>query len=370
MQLTCRTMVYACLIAMACMVSPLRAAEDEVAGGEQEMRPTRLGLQMTPRIARGFARHWLVEVFDSDSGLADEQRSRIADAAARRIMDANRQHGQAGQAFFENLCESMLLYHGRYTPELAAELAKHADPMIPVFRQLFQDVADDARPMLDPGQLEHLQAEIEKQTRMLDQFEAKMKRWAKGEMEDGEDIEDLFDDLEPPETDDTTDEGETDEETKQRREALKRAKRSAGWEMRRFGPKEWARFLFGAQYFFQFDEEQIAKGKALLDDYRGRAKEIMTEEWKRRVRRNRIQYHLRWRIRELANGPWMYHLEREYERDAAQIREMGHEFRKEVLALATDEQREAALAKIREQVERHGMTLEPMDEAILGLKLE
>jgi len=260
----------------------------------------------------------------------------------------------------------MILSQGKLTPELARDFAKRAKPMIPVFRDLLEGVAKDARPVLDAEQARQMQREIEKQLGMLEKFEARMKRWADGDVK--EKGEDPFDDLEPTEKDDEADGEEVDKETKQRRQALKHARRSAKWELRRIGPSEWSRFLIGAQYFLRFDDEQVAKAEALLEDYRGRAEAIMTDEWKQRLRRNRIRHQLRWQVRELADGPWMYHLTREYEELAGPIRKMGWDFRKEVLALAADEQREAALARIREQVEKHGLTMEPMDAEILGLK--
>jgi hypothetical protein len=69
-------------------------------------------------------------------------------------------------------------------------------------------------------------------------------------------------------------------------------------------------------------------------------------------------------------APWQYHLDSEYERAVAPVEEMGRKLREAVFALATGEQRQAALARLGKSVEKHGMTVEASDARMLRLVQE
>jgi len=150
-----------------------------------------------------------------------------------------------------------------------------------------------------------------------------------------------------------------------RNPALENAERFANWQLEQIGPAQWAAFLAGVKYFFKFDEQQSARGRELLEDYRRQAKVVMTDDWNRRVRRNRVQLNLLgWHMRDQPVRPWRHHLERKYEETIKPIKELGRAFRAKVLALATDEQREAALGEVREKAQEHGMTAEEADAGL------
>ena len=146
----------------AAAATPAGGAEGDAPRDQEVMRPTELGLRMTPRVARGLARNWVCELagmkmFGSGEDekkidLTDEQRSRMADAAARRLMQMAHENGKAGQQFLEGLFESMLLSgDDKIRREHATEFAKRAQPMVPLAREFMKGFSEDCRPMLRPA---------------------------------------------------------------------------------------------------------------------------------------------------------------------------------------------------------------------------
>ena len=185
-----------------------------------------------------------------------------------------------------------------------------------------------------------------------------MDRWVEGKMEKGEQP---FDNLEQE------DNPEEDQREPPKSKEMRKAEGTAAWEVRRLGPDEWKQFLNRARNFLNLDEEQYAKGQKLLKEYRDRAESLMTDEWKEQIRKNRIKHHFRRELKDQSIAPWIYHLDREYNELAKPVKELGSTFRREVMALATDQQRQDALAELQEFADKHGMTPDEMDSQTLHL---
>lgn len=382
---TSRRFVLACgMVLPAWLAGPglLVAQTPEPTEQAETMTPTKLGLRMTPRIARGMARNWIAEMtghkmwFQGEGKkieLSDEERSRLADAATRRIMRMSHEHAEQGQQFLETLIEAMVLGEGEVQPEHAAEFARRAKPLIPLSREFIEGFNDDCREVLGPEKMAELQEKIDLEKQKIDRFEERMKKWQAGEVAEGG--ENPFEDLEEPqETNasgaDGEEETEEEKQARENREARAQAERSARWQIREVGPARWARTLRMIQHFYKLEPEQVAEAEAILEKYRAQAEPIMTTAWEDKLFRNRVKHSLLWRLDELRDGPWEYHLRVEHEELTRPLQELGDAFESEVLALVTDEQRLAALERVRERAAKHGLTMTEADVRMLGLMVQ
>ena len=352
------TLVMAALVPSMITV-PLPAAELDAAEDEALMKPTRAGLRLTPALARGLAKYYVRDEVDSVISLQPGQKSRLSEAIARRMMRLAHENGPTIQAAGEHGLGLILEADNRFNPETGQAFAKHARPMLPVVREFLAGVADEAHSILTPEQFDQIQAKLNRESKELDRFDNKMKRWADGGAKKRENL----DDFEPE--DGPKPEREPDDPSHGR---LQQAERWARWRLKRFGPPEWKRYVVGAKYFFKFDDEQSAEADQLLESATAEARAIMTPEWKNRWIRNRILDGFHHHLDNVPTAPWRFHLNRERDKLTEPIEELGRKLREEVFALVASEQREAAMARLRTMAERHGMIVEESDTRVLGLE--
>jgi len=329
------------------------AQPEALSTDDEVMQPTKHGFRLTPEMARVLSRVAFRNDEDTkELGLTPEQEGQLADAMARRLIQLGHSHGKHLQPFLECFIESMIIHQGKFPVDDAQRFGELAGPVMPGVKELMNGLSEDARDILDADQFADFDKDIREGSQGIERFENKMKRWAEGRANDGED----FDHYEPEDG-----EAPESEPKEPKNKKVRHAEAMAQWEINRAGSWKWRRFLNGVKYFFKFDDEQVEKAEKLLADHRRRADAVMTETWKKKVRVNRTQYHLhRSLVDDMPVEPWLYHLEREYEEARAPIKELGQAFREAVLALVTDEQREAALAGIRERAARHGLAAETL----------
>lgn len=346
-------------------VSGYRAiAQDEAPPVDDEvMQPTKRGFRLTPEMARMICSMPFKHDRPMDEmGLTLEQESQLSEVMARRMMQLGHGYGEHLQPSIEYFIESMIAHQSTFPVDVAQRFGELAGPVIPGVRELLNGVREDSREILDADQFTKFDKDMQRAIHEIGRFENKMNRWAEGRANDQESLDHYeSEDGEPPEG----------EDEKPKNPHMQRAEAMARWETNRSGLWEWRRFLNGVKYFFKFDEAQTAKAEKLLSDYRKRADEVMTDEWKKATRLNRIKYHLRHRLGDMKRGPWLYRLETEYEEALVPIKELGQAFRGDLLALVTDEQREAALAGVRERGLAHGLpeeTLKALEAPLIELK--
>ncbi len=334
---------------------------------ETLMQPTRLGLRLTPEMARGGARIWVENGLRGSLDLDEQQCTRMAELISRRVMEMGHQNTPQLQGFSECIFESMIAMGpggGQWDAEKGRRFAERAEPLIPELRHFFDGLVEDFGPVLDDRQLERFLGKVDWVKSDLDGFEARMERWRKGEIKEGEhpfsgsreNRNEL--DAQDPET----------VRREQRERTLRRAERQLERTLMDYGPQAWEQFFDGARDFFKFDEKQTTEGRRVLADYAARYREMMTDELKERIRRNRVMYFANNRFRDQPYAPWFHHLERDFDEMIQPVSDMGKECIDAILALVTPEQRRAAMKTVQNAAAEHGLSPDEIDAEALGME--
>jgi len=327
---------------------------------KEVMRPTRHGFRLTPGMARWGARQWIREEMKG-LDLSASQADALADRVARQAMRFAHQHSRDGRELLEMWLEAQFAQQaGRFTPERKKVFGRRLAEMVPALREFFKDISADARPLLTDAQWEKWKEDLADELRDLYRLEADARRWAEGGAEEDEKIEDLGE-KKGAKRDTSSGQGER-KKIRPIDRARRRARRDVEWLIE----DDCGRFLENAARFFKFDERQTARGRRLLADYRAKKKAIQTAQWRTALMRNRVKFYLRWFDPIEHIGPWEHLLETEYQALLQPWRDLQSEFKSAVIALATPEQRKAALAEVRERALEHGLTQAEVDALLAG----
>ncbi len=332
---------------------PLPAAAPKP--GEEVMRPTKLGMRLTPQMVRGFTRIFVGEELKERLDLSEQQQRQITDITSRQSMELARQRQGEIQPLLESLFEGMIAGEGRMTPEQNVEFAKKVQPLVPAARQYYEEFEANAGEVLEPEQRARLHEFIEDSRKDFDRFAKRMEAWASGE-ETPSERTNPFD--EPRNR--TPDGAEPDAQSEEtiRRENMRNARRVSRWQMRSaLLVNEWPRFLAEVGELFGFDDAQKAAGEHLRSTFQSQADEIMTDAWKSRLRSIHTQRYFRWMVQnEVKVEVWLYHLQRQEDELLAPIKDLDRAFRESVLALSTAAQRTAAAEKTLADLRERGLT--------------
>lgn len=332
--------------------------------GEEVMRPSESSLRMTPNLARSLSR-MLVAQLAENNPLTPDQKSELQTAFAKRIMESARANEEIAQAAIEHILETAMqkeMARHEFTADDAREFGRRIGPGIAPFKGLIRGMAEDCNTIaVDPKQQESVREELEDALKELDKIEERMNRWANGEYKRGEDPFDNYAGTQPA----------AKSEEKPGNPEMRFAEQRAENIMRSLEPVMWERFVIVITRFFNFDKEQSDRARQILADYKARAETIMTPEWKQQIRENRRKQYFRDAMSRKQNvAPWSFHLQYEYNKAMKPLVTMGDEFRKEILALVTSEQRDTAFAGIRQRAGAHGLDLESSELALFGLSTE
>lgn len=353
MKASARWMILAGFVLTATALAEAQTTETRPAPGEEVMRPTQRGLRLSPAMATAMCRLVLRNDLAKDLELSDEQERQIADASARRLMTIAHRDGREGGPAVEFFTEVMITGDGKVRPEYAREFGEKMQPLMHAGREMLDGFVDDARPVVNDDQLQKLERSIANHRKLLDRLDKRLAEYREQGLEKPDSI---FDDLEKPED-------QVGQEPADQR--IVNARRSADWDLKRGTSWEWSQFLTGAGLAFNFDAEQTAKGQALLAEYRQKADAIRTDEWRARLTKNRTLYFLQWEVRDVVEGPWLRRLEKEYDDAMRPVKELGLRFQRDVLALATPQQRAEAVEAARLLAEKNGYEASSADLAML-----
>ncbi len=327
---------------------------------EDVMHPTKSGLPFSESLARAFALGWISQNLGDRVDLTPEQLSQFSTRIAERAVRAARENPEVTRDALEGLFESVIVRgpRERVDPDIARKTSERMRPVIEQWHELLDGIARDGEATLAPDQQEEVRKAVERRHRRLDNLDEMMQRWSNGEFRDTDRIDRLLD----PHVSD--DEIEVPQSAPAHPE-YRRARRRVGWQMQRIGPAAWLQFLTVVKSSFHFDAEQTAKADRLYADYKAKAEAIMTRPWREALRDNRTRSELRWSLKDLPGGPWLFHLEQEYKTMIAPIEAMKAQFQKDLLALVTDAQRAAFLDELKERVAAHGLVMQDADRAAL-----
>ena len=332
---------------------------------EDVMRPTRHGFRLTPGTVKLGTRVWLQDGPFSDVGFDERQQADLSQKFSRRVMEAANRYGEPVRDFLESYIESSLGDGKNMAADAKQRFGQQGADLVPAMRDLIKDFARDTRPLLTDKQWETFKNDLRREFQNLDRMEKKLKRWSAGGARENE-SPDVLEDMDEEQTNPDANSANPNAPPRATG-ALRDARRQADSDMRRMGYVGWKEFLMSAKAFFKFDDAQMARGEQLLAEYGRRAETIMTPQWRQKVRENRIKNNLRRSLNLEGLQPWVFHLESETKELMAPLKELENEFCDQVIALARPEQRDAAVAGLREGAAQHGLQFTELDTEILRM---
>ena len=322
------------------------------------MRPTTTGFRITPDLVRFGTRQW-VEELTSNLDLTEAQAEALTGRVADQVMKFAHDHAADGHLLLETLLEAQFaedlnrFSHPRESgADRRQELGRQLSEMTPALRELFRHVSAQARPVLNDAQWDQWREDLAEELGKLHRLEANARRWAEGNAREGERIGDL--DKDPNAEDGTGPQARRSE--RRQTDPLQRARRNARREVDRALNDDGRDFLNNTREFFGFDESQTAEARQLLAEYQADAEAIKTPEFREALMRNRVKFYLRWYRPVPQPEVWEHFIDTEYKTLFEPWKELSDRFKSSVIALATIEQREAALAEVRRLVLDQGLS--------------
>lgn len=341
------------------------AADRNEAPGEEVMRPTRYGLTASEQWLEPLMGMMIEERAWGDGlELSDEAKDRLAGAMTRRGMEFNRTHGRDMQDFLEFAVQAAFEHDGprNFDSRTGQEFARRFLPVAGPMRDFVDGTIADGREFLSPEEAQDLERAFGRFRHMIDVVEKRMKRWADGSVDDhGNPFRiDAADRIQ------RTPEEEARED---RRLQARRTRARSERELREFSPETWPEFIRSCTRYFGFDDKQRGQAEALRVEYAEHVRSGATPEWRSKAVENRIQRAvLAEGARDEPVGPWLFRLDQQFKALTGPVQELDGAFRKAVIALATPEQRRAALEKTTAAARRHGLSEKDMApvEAVLA----
>lgn len=356
------------VFAIGFMASPALHAQDAPATGEETagkeegaasrfMKPTSLGLRMTPEIAQAMSKK-IVQNMTEEYELDPDQAASIDLVFRERLMRFSHENEKTGQQMIEFMMATMIENDGRFPKEKAQEFAKMAKPLLPNLKQLISDIGADVGKEMSISQRIKFTGDMTKAAAGVTIFETRMKRWEEGTV--GENANPFWD---PSEKDPSAVQSDTPKDDPNEHPEMKRARldveRWSIWEINI--NDEWPEYLKRATEYYQFDEKQITAADAVLKQCQERATALKSSEWLDRIKKNRIARRLTRRSRgEMREGPMAFALDQEYEKLRKPLVELDAEFKRRIDQLPDSKQRATAKEAARRMLSDRGMQEPPI----------
>lgn len=332
--------------------------------GPEVMRPTEHGFKFSPRWFELIGKHSAAQM-EKQLKLNPEQKARFQDLIVQGSSDLQRRRGRELATAFEHLLEGNIEHSREMSPESARQLSDKLRPALPVVTEYMDNLERGAREFLDDSQFEEFNKSMGESRELVKRMEKRLDSWDRGEVGKGGMLHQLFE-KEEPQDKKAVDKQEA-ESKPARSDALIRAEQRYDRALREWGPESWRLVLMRCRQVFGYSPEQYRRGEEILEEYRKQADEIMTPEWRRLVRVNRMKTHAKKVVQNEPLEPWLYHLDRDFEEMVKPIKELGRACRAEIIGLATDEQRAAVLTQLRKFGAEHGMAVQDMTPEFLHL---
>lgn len=291
--------------------------------------PTERGIRMTPGMARAIGKSFSREVL-RHYGLDETAQSKAADLIARRVMEATRAHDEQAQAFAEYAIEALISGDGRFTADSSKRWAELSNDLLPAFRQLATDIAQDVRPLVPADKKMKFNGDLIKFSLAIDAYDQQMQRWAKGEFKEHENPFSEAERASRGEDPNASNDPEGD--------ARRAAESMLEWETTR----SWRHYVDRAISYYKLDDAQKRAAEAVLAEMEQRSQQTMDANWREKYLANRTKQQLSWRGGNLWFTPWMWRIEREADRLLRPINDLKWELFERIEEIPTAAQRTAA----------------------------
>ncbi|MBN2563914.1 MAG: hypothetical protein JXQ75_23615, partial [Phycisphaerae bacterium] len=339
-------LVLCLILLLACSTTVADDSDDtkdkkDKAGDLAEMRPTEIGIRFTPGMARAAAKQFTMAMkprYDLD----DNQTSEIQQIISREFMTFVTNNAEIGRDLIETMIETGIENNGGFSTESARGFGKMAKPLFPALRSFFAETSAKIGKKMTVKQRLKFTVDVTAATAGIAVFEGRMKRWEEGKAPDN--ANPFWD---PPEGSPSAESQPADpNETPEHRSARQNIEQ---WIDRQINIDErWEGYVDQAIEYYGLNEPQVTAAKVILKDCQERAKRIKTPEWRAAILENRIARRLSWGLgEEVAQGPWMFKLEAEYENLLKPMTDLEAELKHRIEDLPTSEQRAAAKATVR-----------------------
>lgn len=331
---------------------------DAPAPTQVEMAPTEFGLRFTPGMAKAIGRQMAREM-GRQYEFTPEQQEKAQGIIAANMMKLAQQNQRAGREAMELFMENMIANDGSFAKDDGQRWAKLMRPMLADFRESAGQTASQIGQHLTLSQRLKLTRDMVLFSAGISVFDGRLKSWEKGEL--GEFANPFFEMDEKEEKSRRTATQDAAQDPKA--VEVSRAERRAGRRMEFDTNVEgrWKSYVESAIAYYGFSEAQATSARTILKDFLERARQIQSDEWKSRMRRNRTAAVMSGRLAsDYRDGPWMWQLDREYEELLRPLQDLGRELRTRVDELADSTQRARAAEKARGQLSDNGYELPPM----------
>lgn len=337
------TLRLAACLCLAAFTVPLAAQPPATQPGEDVMRPTELGMRLTPGMARAFARYFVKDELAVEFELNEPSQAKAADAIARRLMESAHKNAPQAQAFLEGSLQILMETEGQFTPESGKRWAELNKPMIPAFRELITKMAEDVRPLVPLKHLPGFTGRMLMISTAMEAYEKRMDRWAKGEAREQDNP--FRDELDLDE-DDASPAGESVE--------VRRARRSSDESVKWLTGQRWKALVESAIRYYVFTEPQKESARSILREIQYRGQQVQTDEWKARFLANRMRAFVgasatTW------HSPYMWELDREEKELCRPFEALTEELQDRLMQVPTTDQKDAALGRIKAHLEKQGL---------------
>lgn len=332
--------------------------------GPEVMRPTEHGLLMPQKMIELIAKQAAGGI-GKELKLRPDQTTKFQDLIVNNTIELQSRHGNELATAIEHFIEFSIKTDGQINSDSARELSEKLKPALPAVTDSMDSFMRGARPLLDDSQFKEFNGMMEEGRGKVKQLEQRLDSWSKGEATKGNLFQQLFADEEATNKSKTKEKEATSQPAKS--ETMQKAESRYDRAMNEIGPQAWEMFLYSCHSVFGFNQEQLMKGQEILKKYRKKAKEIRTLEWIQRVRDNRVKTHAKKLVEDESIEPWIYHLDREYEELVKPIKDLGRAYHREIVGMATDEQRAKVLAQLQKFGTEHGMSADEMSAQYLHL---
>lgn len=323
---------------------------------ESHNEPTEIGIRFTPQMASAISKKF-TEQMKNRYDLDDKQTEEIQELMVNQFMNFARKNAKTGRDMIELTMATMIENDGRFPKAEAIEFAKLSKPLTANLKKFFTESAGEIGKRMSLGQRLKFTADVTLAGTGLTVFEGRMQRWEEGKI--GDNANPFFD---PADKDPAASQPEPDNpsENKDYRRARKDVER---WLSYQINPDErWEEYMNQAVKFYGLSEKQIIAARAVLKECQDRAKAIKTDDWRFRIKENRIAQRLTWQTAsELGQGsPWMFALEEEYQKLMRPLEDLGKEFKHRLDTIPDTTQRATAVESVRRKMLDRGVKQLPL----------